>query len=412
MVVDMFDRTEFLQMLGRIRISGNQKIKLYIRHYSDEYLKKSLVQDMQALITRLATRFVPKEVRADYYQDFPNHRYKKEQLFRLTEGKKQFKYNVCAVYKLIERITVLFKVIRAGNPDYFIDLNALGDCRADRAKLYNFYLQRIEYKHSTLIRDQLCQILEINDERQEREEQLNDVDFSKDMEFTFLAYLFKVLIPDAIAAEALSDSGIEHNGWYEEDFYALNSFYEKLDNVIYEMGFSGEDVSSLEQALKNADERYLHFSPLLELNGAECPVLTEQMNWIERHTLKRSMFHFLDEKKMPELPDAKQIANLIEEHSISRSDFEKNTKTNKQNISFSDSALLQSKGSRINPLNEAYQTIFECFSTIDNTQYKASELQSKLERDPATFGERSYTLQIVRGTKADDQYKYCIFVQR
>lgn len=110
-VIDVLDRTEFVQMLGRVRISGDQEIKLYIRHYSDENIKKFFMNDVKALLARLHTDFIKNDVRTDYYQNLPDSKYKKEHLFRLTAGKRQFKYNKCAIYKLLERTITFLRVL-------------------------------------------------------------------------------------------------------------------------------------------------------------------------------------------------------------------------------------------------------------------------------------------------------------
>ena len=58
-VIDSFDRTEFIQMLGRIRRNSEDKINLYIKKYSTDDLKKLLKNDVKSLLQRLqnATNF-------------------------------------------------------------------------------------------------------------------------------------------------------------------------------------------------------------------------------------------------------------------------------------------------------------------------------------------------------------------
>ena len=159
-VIDMLDRTEFIQMLGRIRVGDDQKINLYIRKYEEKDIGKFLRNDIRALMVRLGSDFIIDEDRADYYQDFQYLNYEKEKIFRLTEGKKQFKYNKGSIYKLMDRVTNFLNILYAVDPNYAIDEKSLGELRDDRAKIYQHYLQENSYKNDILLRNQFCQILE------------------------------------------------------------------------------------------------------------------------------------------------------------------------------------------------------------------------------------------------------------
>ena len=48
-VIEVFDRTEFIQMLGRVRVKSSNHINLYIREYTNEELKELLRRDISKL---------------------------------------------------------------------------------------------------------------------------------------------------------------------------------------------------------------------------------------------------------------------------------------------------------------------------------------------------------------------------
>ena len=52
-VIDYCDRTEFIQMLGRLRTTSDTKINLYVPHYSEEQIQRKLKRNIQSLVDRL-----------------------------------------------------------------------------------------------------------------------------------------------------------------------------------------------------------------------------------------------------------------------------------------------------------------------------------------------------------------------
>ena len=52
-VIDYCDRTEFIQMLGRLRVTPSTKINLYIPTYSEEKIQKRLHRNIKSLVDRL-----------------------------------------------------------------------------------------------------------------------------------------------------------------------------------------------------------------------------------------------------------------------------------------------------------------------------------------------------------------------
>ena len=270
-VIDMLDQTEFIQMLGRVRISGNATVKLYVRQYTDEAIEKFFIDDVKKLIGRLKTDSVPKFSRQSYFYDLPENQTEVKRMFYFTGDEKFFDYNPCAVYKLVSRIGTFFRILRS-NAEYFVDPEKLGKVRSGRSELYSEYLNnaadRCPYRE--FLREPVCQILESAYENKIREEKLAEyrisgdkifetpesfMDFSHANELIFTAYLFRILLDG------------------------------RNDNF--------EDKISL-----------------LSLAKSEVPALTEQSHWVEKDKLTVSDFSFI-EPPAP-LPTESEILGIIE----------------------------------------------------------------------------------------------------
>ena len=319
----------------------------------------------------------------------------------------------------MDRISCFLNIIHATNSDYIIDLQSLGEFRANRSKIYQYYLQEDSYKNDILLRDQLCQILESVDDKNFREEGYNNRILSETTKYSFLAYVYKVLIPNSLAKMALEyiasfdelSDDCEYGQYFDDKSSDELSHYQKLYNFRNQISFQkditnfDDVISEIDQTLEEIDYVFNHYSSMLNLDDSEVPALTEQMHWIEQNLLYTSDFNYLNEDKV-KLPTEEEIAELIEKNSIDYDYFEKVSKENKQNVSFKDLDTLKEKGCPIKELNQDYRTIFAFFSNST-----ATELEKKLELSPFIFEDVSYKLKLIRSTKTEDQRKYCIFVR-
>ena len=115
-------------MLGRVRISGDDTLILYIRQYTDEDIKKFLVDDVNKLIRRLKIDCIPSHARPMYFHHAMNTPFEIQNMFYLTSDKNCFAYNSCAIYKLVNRISIFFKILKTKS-DYFLNTEKLGNLR-------------------------------------------------------------------------------------------------------------------------------------------------------------------------------------------------------------------------------------------------------------------------------------------
>ena len=385
-VIDMLDQTEFTQMLGRVRISGNATVNLYVRQYSDKEIEEFFIDDVKKLIARLKTDSVPNNLRAGYLQKLLGNQTEVQHMFRFTGDEKVFEYNPCAVYKLVSRISTFLRILKAKS-DYFIAPEKLDTFRDDRAKLYSKYLNNTDFYclYREFLREPICQILELVDENRIREDKLAEynlsgykifetpesfMDFSCAIEFTFTAYLFCILLAD-------------------QDKIAL-----------------------------------------LSLAESEVPVLTEQSHWVEKDKLTISEFTFV-EPPAPILTDS-EILKMLDSLSIPNEDymrFSDNEKIKKSGgkecISFKSGELLEEKGckksqvkiSNRQPLDEfddspasKYNQIFDWLRRAKKKKVSFEKLE-ELVRITFTDDVVNYQLKIVRGTQRVYQSEYFIFVK-
>ena len=127
--ISSYDRTQFIQMLGRVRDNQTDKIKLYIKKFSVEKLKQFITSDAEALVKRLAndTYSLPEK------QNHFNH-----EMFVYSPDSKQFSsYNPCAIYQLIDQMTRLLRIIRKTDSDFFIQVRK--KLEGLKEKVYRFY---------------------------------------------------------------------------------------------------------------------------------------------------------------------------------------------------------------------------------------------------------------------------------
>ena len=129
-VINSFDRIQFIQMLGRIRVNPNDNISLFIRKYSIGELKNLLRRDIMILLHILRNDMLSLPGKKELFD---------KRYFRYTDSPEIFsEYNPCAVYQLIDNIIFLLNTIRLNEPNFFIDFTN-DDMRALKTKIYQYY---------------------------------------------------------------------------------------------------------------------------------------------------------------------------------------------------------------------------------------------------------------------------------
>ena len=137
-VIDFLDKTEFLQMLGRVRVTSEQKISLYIPKCDETELKKMFEQKIQQLVTLLFMEILPVNHQQTFFEGLANNSwngvYNK---FRITKSDENFfEYNSCAIYQLVASSKNLLRMIKKNDPNYIINFNS-----ADMMKRLNSVLR-------------------------------------------------------------------------------------------------------------------------------------------------------------------------------------------------------------------------------------------------------------------------------
>ena len=128
--IDSYDRTQFIQMLGRVRDNQKDKIKLYIKEHSLEDLKRNISRDTEGLIKRLINPLLPKKEKQRNFD---------KTLFYFTENPNIFStYNPCAIYQLIDQITRTLRIIRNFDEKFFIKVN--DNLNILKEKIYHSYM--------------------------------------------------------------------------------------------------------------------------------------------------------------------------------------------------------------------------------------------------------------------------------
>ena len=127
-VIEVFDRTEFIQMLGRVRVKSSNHINLYIREYTNEELKELLRRDISKLVILLCMDTLNGFNRLEFYRCLQTsseykYRCKLEDLFRFENNEKRIDYNKNAVLQIIDFTSRIFNLIRKTEENYVVKLN-------------------------------------------------------------------------------------------------------------------------------------------------------------------------------------------------------------------------------------------------------------------------------------------------
>mgnify|MGYP002625204283 CR=1 FL=1 len=392
-VIDILDRSQFIQMLGRIRINDDSTINLYIRNYSETEIETFLAKDLKSLVARLQLEIIPKDKRHDFLnsliqQDYSSeYQLQKNKMFYLEEkGKKEktkVKYNLCAIFKLIDRISTFLNIIYAKNPDFHIKPEKFGEFQADRRKIFDIFYTKKNSQKTNYLRKKLLFILA------SEEEKLNEVNWNlQALNYSFLAYIFCFQIVNYLEEQSKFLHFITSRNSYNNESESYT-----LDNLSY---------------IKKEIE---HYESILDIANTQYPAIDQQLRWIE-HTNFDDV-HFLDNQKNISQSDIDEgdILNLLDEISISQEEYEKNEKENEDYIHFKNSELLKSNGSPVSTPNKIFLKILNWFSNKDGTTYTTDSLSNVLENKPFVLNDFAYKLIKVRGDKKVQQHRFWIFVK-
>ena len=223
-VIDVPDRVEFIQMLGRIRINKEKElnhINLYLRDFDLENLKKSWRNNAKEL-----------ELRWNYEINGVIPREKKSQFFEITEAH----INPLSKYQILAQMDDLRRMILAIDPDATLVLN--GSEHDLQVRMFNFYYN----KDTDILGRRICNAL-----RDVKKGHLQEGEIKQGMEVHAYPVLkeksFLQLIQEKRASSLEHDAVnfIEKNTKYNYDEYREECI----------KGINMYDVPSLEQEINS-----------------------------------------------------------------------------------------------------------------------------------------------------------------
>ena len=143
-VIEVFERTEFIQMLGRVRVKSGNSINLYIREYTTEELKELLRRDVNKLILLLHMDILIGYDRVKFYEWLQSsqqyrYRYRVGDLFRFEDDDKKIECNKNAIMQIIDSASRIFNLIRKTEGNYVVKLNGHDQDLLIRVREYYIY---------------------------------------------------------------------------------------------------------------------------------------------------------------------------------------------------------------------------------------------------------------------------------
>ena len=216
--ISSYARSQFIQMLGRVRDNQTDKIKLYIKKFSVEKLKQFITRDAEALVKRLANDFYSLEEKKNHFD--PG-------MFVFSPDAGRFSsYNPCAIYQLIDQMTRLLRIIRKTDSDFFIQIRKT--LEGLKEKVYRFYrfgrtdciwdrsvLELIDTKmHHKDIERAIDNAIAENEDRTRYESKLDDT-FTKHQFYELLAKRFLSVIEKDYEKYLDEDLGTKNRNRFE-----------------------------------------------------------------------------------------------------------------------------------------------------------------------------------------------------
>lgn len=326
--VDATSRTQFLQMIGRVRVSENETIDLYIRDYGIEELKKIVSQETKILTTILYNDFLNRKGKQDIFD---------KQLFRYVDDDNFSTYNICAVYQLVNNISSLLNIIRNTEPDFYIKTST--DVDPIREQVYLHYVHDTENSWDKIWSRSVVDIIESENDTATRQK-CKEEEFSRNVQYdrfnstitsTFTNYIFSELLVDFInkLAEQEFESLLNFPAFNRARY---NKWYFRKQNEKKSSTLSMEDRLEIlkldlpENAyIKTFESRYNDFKDEIEhfkwlTDNKETTLIEAQCKWLERIDLLEE----ITSNNKENLDCYDSIEGYILTHHVTTENFEKN----------------------------------------------------------------------------------------
>ena len=312
--IDSFDRTQFIQMLGRIRTEKDVPVQLYIKEYSSERLKRMLGNDTRNLVRILSDKIY---------------------------GASPTEFNSCAVYLLVDRMSTVLTMIRSTEPDFCIEFKDDYTAEALKGKVYEFY-KTGKGKSEPWSRS-IVDLLESSWERDKRKKYIDDdicngeedvTRHESKLSDTFLCYLCQKLIPQqyysAIEEDynfyaSQLDSSEENRYSYlvrcAEDRRGTLSLVEKIELLNSEFKFASKKILVDVERVKAIESRATHYENLADGLSAGTTV-DVQLNWIEKSPEDLIAIKLASDSSEKNAMQEESLENYIRAHHVTASEVE------------------------------------------------------------------------------------------
>ena len=294
--IEIFDRTEFMQMLGRVRLQSKQDIQLWIPSWNPEELNKLLILELRKLVDFLLLDELPSEE----IESIKNIYLKYKDGFDMSQEKGLY-YSHLALYPLLESIQRISRILRNNNPSFTIKSIEDEDEAKDNDKSDSPYYNRalkIFYdavKGKLPMSDAISRtILGLNlmEDNSYLEEQIR-WNLSEEKDDSFLYYLYEMRIKD------LKD--------------ALQSRSLKEDDKN-----SNKDVDShLAVKIEDIEKTIRRQEKFLTRFGQSSSALEEINYWLERKPPKKELITTISNEN-------ENIGELLQKFSVSEEKFYEN----------------------------------------------------------------------------------------
>ena len=127
--IDTLDKTQFLQMLGRVRNNKKDFIRFYIKKCSHTVLKRQTNSNAGNLLRRLNNDLLTTEEKKLFFE--VNH-----DVLMPTFDDKICSYNSCAIYQIISQVSRSLRIIRMKDKDFFVNVGS--DLNVTQEKVWTF----------------------------------------------------------------------------------------------------------------------------------------------------------------------------------------------------------------------------------------------------------------------------------
>lgn len=410
--ISSYDRTQFIQMLGRVRDNQTDKIKLYIKKFPVEKLKQFITRDAEALVKRLANDFYSLEEKKSHFDS---------RMFVFSPDAERFSsYNPCAIYQLIDQMTRLLRIIRKTDSDFFIQVRKT--LEGLKEKVHWFY----RFGRTDCIWDR--SVLELLDTEIHHKDVERAIDnaiaenedwtrYESKLDDTFTRYLFS----DLLAKRFLTVMQDKYNSYLDERLGTknLNRYNAKMANVLREEIIASE-LSTYNRAVlcykqcellkqlfrdKFRDIPFNYLKECVDLvdyyekianDDKYTSFFEEQLRWIEK-SLDDCDFE-------PNLPVAKEeLTTFIQNNSITTDELKQNThrKSDGTDSKYYDHEFLEAHGipKGSDRAEELAQTYFEGQSLSDCIG------------KTITLADETYTLKSANSNKSGHPTYYLLIKQ-